>query len=153
MTATVTLRPVELADLDVFYEHQADTGAAEMAAFPSRERGAHFEHWTKRVLVNPTGIARTILVDGTVSGNVVSWIDASGRRLLGYWIGHEFWGRGIATEALRLFLADLPDRPLYADVATSNVGSQRVLRKNGFVPTGQSEIVGDEVELLLFILN
>jgi hypothetical protein len=42
---TVSLRPVTEADLDSFYEHQADPEAIAMAALTSREREAHRAHW------------------------------------------------------------------------------------------------------------
>src|SRR5918999_1935703 len=45
-------------------------------------------------------------------------------------------GQGIATAALAAFLEELDTRPLYAHVATHNVGSIRVLEKCGFERTG-----------------
>ncbi|MGN6795614.1 MAG: GNAT family N-acetyltransferase [Streptosporangiaceae bacterium] len=45
-------------------------------------------------------------------------------------------GRGIATAALRLLLQRVSVRPLHARTASDNTGSQRVLRKAGFVPVG-----------------
>ncbi|HEY5489308.1 MAG TPA: GNAT family N-acetyltransferase [Candidatus Limnocylindrales bacterium] len=150
----ISLRPVEEADIEVFYEHQADQGAAAMAAFPARDRAAHFAHWAKNVLGNPAGTVRTVLVDGAVAGNVVSWIDTDLGRLLGYWIGRDFWGRGVATEALRLYLGEVSERPIRAFVALHNVGSQRVLEKNGFVRvSAEPEIAPDGVAELLFVLN
>jgi RimJ/RimL family protein N-acetyltransferase len=82
---------------------------------------------------------QTILVDGRVAGNVVSF-ESEGRRLVGYWIGREFWGRGIASRALALFLRYDTVRPLEALVAKHNAGSIRVLEKNGFVRVGEDVI-------------
>jgi RimJ/RimL family protein N-acetyltransferase len=49
---------------------------------------------------------------------------------VGYWIGREYWGKGVATEALSQFLAHAEvRRPLHAAVAKHNVGSIRVLEK------------------------
>jgi RimJ/RimL family protein N-acetyltransferase len=53
---------------------------------------------------------------------------------VGYWLGRSYWGRGIATRALALFLPLVPARPLYAHVASHNTGSMRVLVKCGFRP-------------------
>jgi RimJ/RimL family protein N-acetyltransferase len=141
----VPLREVTDADVRIFYEHQADPAASAMAAFPSREYDAHIAHWTNIILPNETGLARTIVVDGEVAGNVLSWA-ADGRRLVGYWIGREFWGRGIATQALAEFLELLTERPLYAQVAHHNIGSIRVLEKCGFVRIAEDE---EEVTLEL----
>ena len=96
-------------------------------------------HWHK-IMANPAGTMRTILLDDVVAGNIVSWDAADGREV-GYWIGREFWGRGIATRALQLFLKELPIRPLFAHVARHNVGSRRVLEKCGFIVTGAAGVL------------
>ena len=148
----IELREVLESDLEPFYHHQADPEARAMAVFPSKERDAHFEHW-HRNLARPDNISRTILVDGAVAGNVVSWI-ADGRRLIGYWIGREFWGRGVATEALRSFVREVAERPMYAEVATTNLGSVRVLEKSGFVRADPQPIVHEDgVEEWLYKLE
>lgn len=151
----VTLRPVESGDLEILYEQQTDPEAAEMAAFPSRDRATFIEHWQRRVLVGETNYARAVISDGALAGNVVSWLDAqTGHRLLGYWLGREFWGKGIATDAVRLALEELTERPIHADVASHNVGSQRVLEKNGFVHDSPASTIGDDgVELLFYRLD
>jgi RimJ/RimL family protein N-acetyltransferase len=128
---TVTLRDVTEADLPVFFEFERDPVATEMAAFPAREREAFMEHWRSNILANPTGRSRTVLLDGDVVGNMLSWADA-GDTLVGYWIGREHWGKGVATRALALFLLELDARPLHAHVAKHNGGSIRVLEKCGF---------------------
>ena len=83
-------------------------------------------------------MTRTILADGAVAGNVVSWLQ-DGERLVGYWIGREHWGRGIATRALAELLREIEERPLYAHVARHNVGSIRVLEKCGFTRRAEDE--------------
>jgi RimJ/RimL family protein N-acetyltransferase len=55
-----------------------------------------------------------------------------GEREVTYWIGRSHWGKGIATSALRAFLAVDLSRPLHARVAYDNVASRRVLEKCGF---------------------
>jgi RimJ/RimL family protein N-acetyltransferase len=127
---TIQLREVEDADLDVLFEHQADPVAAEMAAFPSRDRARFDAHWAK-IRLDETTILRAIVVDGLVAGGLTSWL-GDGRRLVGYWIGRDHWGRGVATRALGQFVREVPDRPLYAYVAAHNTGSRRVLEKCGF---------------------
>ena len=52
--------------------------------------------------------------------------EMSGLTLVGYWLGREFWGRGVATRALARFLGVVTGRPLHARVATNNQGSIRV---------------------------
>ncbi|BFU47653.1 GNAT family N-acetyltransferase [Krasilnikovia sp. MM14-A1004] len=150
----VCLRTVEVGDLDVLYEHQADPEAAAMAAFPSRDRDQFDAHWAK-ILLDDAVVVRTILADGVVAGSINSW-RADGRRLVGYWIGREHWGRAVATRALNQFLNEVPDRPLYAHVAAHNAGSIRVLQKCGFQRDHAQEALTpepeDEVEEIVFVL-
>ena len=125
------LRDIEPADLPIFYEHQLDADATRMAAFPSRDRAAFDAHWATNILGNPAAVKQTILVDGQVAGNIGSW-PQDGVRLVGYWIGKEYWGKGVATQALMALLHLVTERPLYAHVARHNAGSIRVLEKCGF---------------------
>ena len=59
---------------------------------------------------------------------------------VGYYIGEKFWGKGIATEAVRLACKRVFDGTdivrIYAEPFAENVGSCRVLEKNGFVLEG-----------------
>jgi len=139
MTAEVTLRGVIETDLPIFFEHQRDPQAVAMAAFPSRERGAHVAHWAK-IMADSSTTLRTILSDGHVAGNIVSWDGSEGREV-GYWVGREFWGQGIATRAVTLFLDEVQVRPLYAAVARHNLASRRVLEKCGFTVTGAAGVL------------
>jgi RimJ/RimL family protein N-acetyltransferase len=126
----IQLREVLTDDLEIFFEDQRDPVAAQMAAFASRERDEFMAHWTK-ILGMETVIARTILFEGQIVGNVVCF-EESGQWLIGYWIGKRFWGNGIATKALATFLKQVEQRPLHAYVWKRNVGSVRVLEKCGF---------------------
>jgi RimJ/RimL family protein N-acetyltransferase len=145
MTSDVRLRDVTEADLPIFFEHQLDPDATQMAAFSSRERDAFMAHWAK-ILADPTGGKQTILVDERVAGNIVSF-EQSGEREVGYWLGRDYWGRGVATQALAAFLAQETARPLYVFVAKHNVGSRRVLEKCGFT------IYGEEGEGIILKLS
>ena len=148
----VELRPVEHADLDVLFEQQLDPEATRMAAFPPRDREAFMAHWTK-ILAEAAVAPRAIVVDGSVAGYICSF-DISGEREVGYWIGREHWGKGIATRALRIFLAEQRDRPLYAHVAKHNVGSIRVLEKCGFalLREEKTSLQGVEREDIVLVL-
>jgi len=134
---SVTLREVADDDLAVFFEDQRDPEGVAMAGVPARDQQAFFAHWEK-VRADPTNYFRTIEVEGTVAGNVVSWQGEEGR-LVGYWISREHWGKGIATAALRALLEEIPERPLIAFAASQNAGSIRVLEKCGFVRVGEDE--------------
>lgn len=126
----VSLRAVEDGDLPLFFEWQSDEESFRMAAVPARDAEAFAAHWA-RIRSNPDSTLRTIVVDGVVVGNALSWTGDEGR-MVGYWIGKEYWGRGIASAALRLYLDVDRHRPLLATVAEHNAGSRRVLEKAGF---------------------
>jgi RimJ/RimL family protein N-acetyltransferase len=135
MTGEVQLREVREADLPIFFEHQRQPEAVRLADFPARGQEAFMAHWAK-ILADETVVKRTIVFQGQAAGNIVSFIQ-SGEREVGYWIGEEFWGKGIASQALKLFLEQVLDRPLYAHVSTHNLASRRVLEKCSFMIHGE----------------
>jgi len=139
----VSLRPVEDADLPLFFAWQADEESFRMAAVPARDAESFAAHWARN-RSNPANTMRTIVADGVVVGNAVSWSGDEGR-MVGYWIGKEHWGRGIASAALVLYLDVERHRPLLAIVAEHNPGSRRVLEKAGFELVGR-ELVDDGPE-------
>ena len=130
MKSDVTLREVEEGDLAVFFEHQLDAEATEIAGFPSRSREVFMAHWQKSMKGHAC-ILRTIIVQGEVAGNMVHW-EPDDEPKVGYWLGKEYWGRGVATLALAQFLKIVRMRPLFARVAKRNIASIRVLEKCGF---------------------
>ena len=154
MSIEILLRNVTESDLPILFEQQLDTEATQMAAFPSRDRESFMAHWAK-IMADESNILKTILFDGQVAGNIVSW-EGSGEWEVGYWIGKEYWGKGIATKALLLFLGLVKIRPLYAHVARHNVASQRVLEKCRFKVIGEdkySNPAGEEVEEFILKLT
>ena len=155
MTNDILLRDVTDGDLTIFFEHQLDPDANRMAAFPARDRDAFTAHWTK-ILGDETVTLKTIVFDGHVAGNMVSF-EQLGEPQVGYWIGKEYWGKGIATQALSEFLGYVKARPLYARVAKHNVASIRVLEKCGFTICGEdkgdSNAGGTEVEEYILKLS
>ena len=107
-------------------------------------------HWTTKVLGDPANLVQTVTVDDVPAGNVVAWWEDD-QRFIGYWFGREFWGRGIGSAALTLFLQREQERPLYADPFAGNTGSVRLLEKCGFHRTGTVQH-GDN-EHIVFVLE
>lgn len=131
MTVHVRLRGVVADDLPVFHEQMHDAESIRMAAHAPRTGDAFFAHW-RRIMADPGNWLSAVIVNDEVAGHVAGWL-AQDRRLVGYWIGRAWWGRGVATDALRQFLEMHGERPLHARVARHNAGSIRVLEKCGFV--------------------
>lgn len=155
MSNMIQLREVVEADLPIFFEHQLDPEAWQMASFPSRSRDGFMSHWTK-IMADDSILMKTILFDGNVAGNIVCF-EQLGEREVGYWLGKEYWGKGIATQALADFLKQIVTRPLYAHVAKHNIASRRVLEKCGFVVSGEdrffSQMLGDDIEEYILVLH
>jgi RimJ/RimL family protein N-acetyltransferase len=133
MSDEVELRDVVEADLETFFAQEQDPEAARRSQLVPRERDAFMTHWTTKILGDPTVFVQAVTVNGELAGNIVAWWEEH-QRFLGYWIGRRYWGRGIGTQALRLFLQAEKNRPIHADPVTGNLASVRLLEKHGFRP-------------------
>jgi len=159
MTNKIFLRDIIDDDLDILFRNQLDPEANHMAAFTSKDptdRGAFNAHW-KKILADATTINKTIIFDGEVVGSISSFYD-DGRPEITYWLGREYWGKGLATMALQEFLANVnTTRPMYARVAKDNLQSRRVLEKCGFQMIeegkGFANARGQEIDELLLELK
>ncbi|MGN6477367.1 MAG: GNAT family N-acetyltransferase [Flavipsychrobacter sp.] len=136
----VQLRPSEKSDLEILFQFQLDEEANYLAAFTPKDpanKKAYIEKYTKH-LDDPTINQQTILVDGIIAGSVAKFM-IDGDTEITYWIDKKFWGKGIATTALKNFLATVDTRPVFGRVAFDNIGSQRVLEKCGFIMIGEDK--------------
>ena len=137
---SITIREVESSDLETFYEHQLDPEAIRMAAFvceDPKDKVAFDAHWDK--ILNSSQITkRTIVAEGQVAGHISCYPHGENIEVT-YWLGREFWGRGLATQALNRMLHLVVDRPIFARAATDNIGSIRVLQKCGFKIIGKNK--------------
>lgn len=137
---TITLREVEPADLETLYVQQLDPEANRMAAFVHKDptdKVAFHAHWAK-ILALPRVTNRIIVADDQIVGHIACFPDGDHMEVT-YWLGREFWGQGLATQALKLLLELIKDRPMFARTACDNLGSLRVLQKCGFTIIGQDK--------------
>ncbi|MEU9209635.1 GNAT family N-acetyltransferase [Streptomyces sp. NPDC048415] len=153
----VVLREVHDSDLPVFYRQMNDPEASRMAAFTAEDpadRDRFDAHW-KRIR-SSSAVVRAVLADGDVVGSAAVYGEP-GEREVTYWIDRAYWGRGIATAALRALLAQVPERPLYARAAADNTASRRVLEKCGFRVTarasGYAQARGEEIAEVVLTLE
>lgn len=146
----VRLRDVVEADLEFFLAYEHDPEAVRLSRFTPRPRDAFLRHWRTKVLGDPANVVQTVTVDGgEVAGSFVAWWEED-RRFLGYWLGRPYWGRGIGSRALRLFLEQETNRPLHADPFEGNTGSVRLLEKAGFERSGTVRY-GEDTHILLVL--
>ncbi|MFG2355635.1 GNAT family N-acetyltransferase [Streptomyces sp. NPDC048521] len=153
----IALRAVQDSDLPVFFRQMTDPEAVRMAAFGPEglyDREAFAAYWQR--LRSSSDVLRTVLADGVVAGNAAVY-GVAGEREVTYWIDRAYWGRGVATAALRALLAEVPERPLYARAAADNAASLRVLGKCGFRESvrarGYANARGREIEEVVLILE
>ncbi len=154
----VTLRPTAPPDLEHLFQFQIDEEAIYLAAFTSKDptdKAAYIEKYSK-FLLDPTINNQTILVDGIIAGSIAKFI-IQGDTEITYWIDTSFWGRGIATGALKNFLTIETTRPIFARAAFDNFGSQKVLENCGFVKVGTDNGFANarqkEIEEFIFKLD
>ncbi|MFE2281289.1 GNAT family N-acetyltransferase [Streptomyces sp. NPDC059454] len=154
----IALRPVHDSDLPVFYRQLNDPEALRMAAFTPddpADRAGFDAHWA-RIRSSPGIVVRTVLGDGDVVGHAAVYGEP-GEREVTYWVDRAYWGKGIATTALRGLLAEVGERPLYARVAADNAGSRRVLERCGFEvsarATAYAPARGAEIDELVLTLD
>jgi RimJ/RimL family protein N-acetyltransferase len=158
MKLDVVLRAVAVADIQIFYDHQSDPVARQMAAFvanPPLDRHAFEEKW-KSSLADDANVNRAVVVNGATAGYVACFMQL-GQLSISYWFGRDYWGKGIATRAVRAFLPLISSRPLYARAAKDNVVSLAVLIKCGFDIVGEDKCFADargvDVEEFIFRLD
>ena len=156
----VQLRDVVEADLEFLLAYQNDPEAVRRSRFTPRPRDAFMAHWKSKILGDSTVFVQTVTVDGEPAGSIVAWWEGEqgeqgeqgvgGRRFVGYWLGRPYWGRGVGSLALGLFLRRETNRPLYADPFAENTASVRLLEKHGFRRTGTVRH-GDNEHILLVL--
>uniref|UniRef100_A0A803Q1A3 N-acetyltransferase domain-containing protein n=1 Tax=Cannabis sativa TaxID=3483 RepID=A0A803Q1A3_CANSA len=140
---SINLRPLNVSDIDAFMVWATDKEVARFCTwepYTSKEDGINFikdkvipHPWFRAICINDTPI-------GAISVTANSGNDKC-RGELGYVLGTKYWGKGIATEAVKMvseiIFKEWPHLVrLEALVDVENIGSQRVLEKVGFLREG-----------------
>ena len=98
----VELREIVEEDVDALCAFQDDPVIVKSGFVPHRPPGVFHEHMRKTKL-NAGSIGRSIWVDGVLVGSIMKFF-RGGVHEVGYLLGREFWGRGIASVALEQML-------------------------------------------------
>ncbi|QIG38941.1 GNAT family N-acetyltransferase [Microbacterium sp. 4R-513] len=153
----IELRPLDDDDLDAIFEMMRDPEAIEMAAFTAsdpEDRDA-FDAWMARNR-SMSDVESFVVTERGAFAGTAALFTVDGDREVTYWIARHAWGRGVATEALRLLVAHEPIRPLFARAAAGNRASIAVLERNGFTEVSRNTAfapgVGRQVEEAVFTL-
>ncbi|KAE8677659.1 PAF1 complex component isoform 1 [Hibiscus syriacus] len=132
------LRPLDVADIDAFMVWATDEKVARFCTwepYTNKEDGLNF---IKNVVL-PHPWFRAICVDDRPIGAISVTSNPGSdkcRGELGYVLASEYWGRGVATRAVKMVAGTIFDEwphleRLEALVDVGNLGSQRVLEKAG----------------------
>ena len=153
----IELRDLDDDDLDAIFEMMRDRAAVEMAAFTAADPDDRdvFDAWIARQRTTPDVTLSVVTENGGFAGTAAVF-SADGDREVTYWIARHAWGRGVATEALRVLVSREPERPLFARVAAHNTASIAVLTKVGFTEVSRdveyAPGVGRETEEIVMVL-
>lgn len=139
---TIVLKTFTSADLDDFMEWATDNEVTKYMMWNSYTSRNEAEIFFKNVIEKHPWF-KTICIGEKVIGSIT--LD-KGKGIhgckaeLGYVIARKYWGNGFATQAIKLAIQtgfeDLDVERIEAFVDPVNIGSQRVLEKNGFVKEG-----------------
>lgn len=138
----LSLRPFLVSDLNSLVKHANNYNIAKNLSnkfpFPyTQNDGVAFINLA--LSATPTEIFAIVINDEAVGSiGVHPQMDLYCKNAeLGYWIGEEFWGKGIVPEAIKLMIAygfkTFDISRIYARTFDTNIKSQRVLEKTGFV--------------------
>jgi RimJ/RimL family protein N-acetyltransferase len=144
-----TLRPWRRGDEPslVRYANNRNVSGNLRDRFPYPYTAADADGWIERASTETPPTSLAIVVDGTAVGGLGIELGTDVFRRsaeIGYWLGEPFWGRGIATEALRAMTEYAFERfdicRLEAGVFSWNPASARVLEKCGYTLEGRSRL-------------
>ena len=139
LSSDISLRLLDVSDIDDFMVWASDDKVTRFCSFDSytsKEDGINYikntvsrHPWLRAICVNNRPV-------GSISVTANSGNDKC-RGELGYVLAADYWGKGIATKAVKMVANTIFDEwphleRLEALVVVDNAGSQRVLEKAGF---------------------
>jgi RimJ/RimL family protein N-acetyltransferase len=153
----IELRDIDDDDLDAVFEMMRDADAIALASFTADDPDDRtaFDAWAARNRAAEDVLYLIVTENGGFAGSIAAFT-LDGDREVTYWLARHAWGRGIATEALRLLISREPERPLFARVAAHNAGSIAVLERNGFTEVSRDVAfapgLGRDTEEIVYVL-
>lgn len=143
--AGCVIRPFQSSDRDAIVRHANNWNVAQNMRdrFPHPYTMADAEVWLALVPTQSPATNFAIATTEELIGGIGLMLQDDVFRRgaeLGYWLGETYWGRGIATAAVRAFTCYALEAHdllrVFAGVFSWNPGSMRVLEKAGYVREG-----------------
>lgn len=148
LTTGHSIAPLEPTDAEscvtLLKDQEVHVGLLQM---PNPYRQTDFERWYEIVSEETNRIGKPLQfairdAEGVLIGGIGAKELTAGHKCeIGYWLGKPSWGRGLMTVAVSAFCAYLREDfqvvRITACVFVGNIGSTRVLQKNGFRHEGR----------------
>lgn len=136
----IELRERTEAQVRTYFEKTRDDQIRAMLPQTARTVEQAVEDYRKTQLPGAASYGRTVYADGAYVGDVwcycIDWNEEPNAMLSYCIFEKELWGKGVATKAVELFLAEALERFSLKSVGAfaycANRASLRVLEKNGF---------------------
>ena len=138
----VKLRPWKKSDVTFFVNNATNPKiAANMTdRFPQPYTEKDAKTFIKNAMQISPATRFAILLDDIVVGSIGLYPQEDINRLnaeLGYWLAEQYWSKGIMSEAIQYILTYafevLPIDRIFARPFPTNIASQKILEKNGFM--------------------
>ena len=148
-TPRLLLRRARPEDAAAMHRIMSDPQAMRYWSTPPHSSMAETERWMASMVEIDAAIGDDFIV--TQNGRLVGKLGAWRLPEIGFLIGRDHWGQGIAMEAVTAFIArrrGLGSSELTADVDPRNSASLRLLERAGFRETHRAKgtwQVGDEL--------
>ncbi len=141
-TKRLLLRRARLDDAAEMHEILSNDDAMRYWSSPPHSDFAQTQAWIADMVAASANASEDFIIE--IEGRVAGKVGAYRLPEFGYILHPDFWGRGLATEAVSAFLGHVyQTRPdiveLSTDIDPRNVASIRLVEKMGFHKTGRAE--------------
>jgi len=133
------LRDFIIKDIEVIVQLANNTNVSRYltSRFPQPYTSKDAEWWVN--IGSKVGISKAIEVNGKIGGVIgvtAGEYEHSRAAEVGFWLGEQYWGMGVATRAVEKMTEIIFESTeivrLFAPVFSPNVGSMKVLKKCGY---------------------
>lgn len=137
----IILRPWQWSDLEnlVKYANNPNIAKNLTDAFPNPYSIEDGKRFIEMANTNPELVYRAIVIEESIVGSIGAKLQEDVHRKnaeMGYWLAEPFWGMGIVTEAIKIFVdlmfSETEIERIFARPFGTNIASQQVLIKSGF---------------------
>ena len=132
-----TLRPFNESDRESVVRILNNEKVREKLNTPSPYTAESFKIFFDKIKNDKETTYFAIEKDNKFIGPIAIDLEDNATAMFGYWLDERYWGEGIITKAIEEVInyaqKRFSIRKFYADIIDNNVGSRKVLEKNGFI--------------------